>query len=219
MKKKIIILILIFSSFSFVKGQIIKSIGIKSGISLSNQSWDYSPYYQILSIKSSVGLYEVLTADFIIKKHWDLSADFGIYKSRGKSLNDEMHTHEVNYFTNKLSFLTFSPNIKLKTDFYHFTPYITIGPRIDYFIKELSEVNVSDKTVLKPLQFGFNTGIGINYLINKIALIAEYQYLYNFTNIIDQAALIPVTEDNITQDVVKINNHIISLGVKYYFKK
>lgn len=219
MKKKIIIILLIFSISPVVNAQIIKSVGIKSGISLSDQSWKYSLYYQLYSIKSSIGLYDVITADFIIKKHWDIAADFGIYKSRGKSLNEEMHTHEVNNFTNKLSFLTFSPNLKLKTDFYHFTPYITIGPRMDYYLNDLSEVNVSDKIVFKPLQIGFNAGIGLNYHINNIALIAEYQYLYNFTNIIDQAALLPVPEDNVTRDVVKINNHIISLGIKYNFNK
>jgi predicted porin len=66
---------------------------------------------------------------------------------------------------------------------------------------------------------GFNTGVGINYHFKNIALIAEYQYLYTFTKIVDQAALIPVPQENITRDVVKMNNHVISLGVKYYFKK
>ena len=92
MKTKLIILLLIVSS-SLSYSQIIKGIGIKSGISLSNQDWVHSIYSYNRNFNLMPGIYEAITVDFISKKHWELSAEIGYYQSNSKN---ELNIYSIN---------------------------------------------------------------------------------------------------------------------------
>lgn len=223
MKKKIIILILIFSSFSFVKGQIIKSIGIKSGISLSNQSWEDTHLSNDYVFNASPGLYEAITFDFIDKEYWQLSADLGIYQNASKSEISPFpsYTHEVmGAFNFTFGFITVSPVIKLKIPIKSFTPYLLLAPRLDYYYSKFSnnETNYFNIEVNK-LIYGFNIGEGLAFNIKNISIFAEYQFFYSFNSLMDKSFFYENSYGDSSNDRVKTNTHVISLGIKYNFKK
>lgn len=223
MKKKIIILILTFSSFSFVKGQIIKSIGIKSGISLSNQSWEDTHLSNDHVFNASTGIYEAITFDFIDKEYWQFSADLGIYQSASKSEKSPFpsYTFESNpSFDFKFGFITFNPAFKFKIPLKSFTAYALIAPRVDYYYSKLSNNQVDALYMeVNKLVYGFNIGEGLAYNIKNISIFAEYQFFYSFNNLMDKSFFYENSYGDSSNDRVKTNTHVISLGIKYHFTK
>jgi opacity protein-like surface antigen len=221
MKTKIIVLSIMLFLSCFSYSQIIKSIGFKSGVSLSNQKWEHSLMSYGRTFNTFAGYYSVINADFIKKENWELGIDFGFYKSCNKSEDDpyDLNTQEQVGMTDiRIGFLTFSPILKLKTQLKSFTPYLIAGPRIDYFVSRLSNDFVKGMEAdINKTQFGFNIGEGILYNFNNFSIFAEYQFFYSFTKLIDKPALL--ASQFISRDVIKINSHIISLGLKYHFTK
>ena len=221
MKPKIILVSLLLLSCSISYSQIVKSIGIKSGITLSNQSWENTQFSYDYNFVTRPGLYEAITLDFIEKEFWQLSLDLGIYQSVSKLEVNPFggNTMEVHpEFNFKFGFITASPVLKLKIPIKSFTPYLIIAPRIDYFVSDLG--NKGDKyfgfDINKP-SFGFSIGEGVEYKLNKFSLFVEYQFFYSFNYLYDQPAYYPSYQ--VINDRMKTNSHIISLGLKYYFKK
>jgi hypothetical protein len=64
MKPKIILVSILLLSCSISYSQIVKSIGIKSGITLSNQSWEDTHLSNDHVFNASPGFYEAITFDF-----------------------------------------------------------------------------------------------------------------------------------------------------------
>lgn len=223
MKTRIFLLSLLLLISSISYSQILKGISLKSGVSLSNQKWEFSYMGNEIIYNIKPGLYSALSLDFINKNYWELSADIGFYKSINKTAVNPYYyfynTHEEPQDLNfRFGFLTLSPVLKLKTTINSFTPYILFGPRIDYFVSELSsdEAKSFENDINKTL-FGFNIGEGVAYNFNNFSVFAEYQFFYTFTKLIDKPAISPTL--TFSRDLIKFNTHIISLGLKYHFTK
>lgn len=220
MKTKLIFMLILLST-SFISAQVIKSIGIKSGMALSNQKWQYSQFDQLFKVENHTGFYGVITADFITKPHWELSVDLGYYQNFGRVVNEITPyklTEIGEEFDMKYGFITLSPIVKFKTSFHSFTPYLCFGPRMDNFISGLSNDGANFfKTEVSKTLWGINYGIGISYSLHTISIIVEYQYFYSFNYMINQAA--KISSDTFIYDKVKFNSQILSLGIKYHFKK
>lgn len=223
MKAKFLLfsLILFINSMSF--SQIIKSIGIKSGLSISNQKWEHSQINNKKIIKLLAGNYNVITIDFIKKQNWDLAADFGFFQSCSKiDANPYLfYNSTIEYqgdIRQRFGFFTFSPILRLKTQIKSFTPYIQFGPRLDFYTSAFSNDNADYwKNDINKTQYGFHIGEGVAYNFKNFSILAEYQFFFNFNKLMDKPTIYPIA--NFTRDIIKINTHIISLGVKYHFKK
>lgn len=223
MKKKIIMLSLLLISSSISYSQIIKSIGVKSGITLSNQSWEDTRLSNDYVFNASPGIYEALSLDFMDKKYLQLSADIGLYQSASKSELSPFpsFTNEMmGEFNFKFGFITVSPVIKLKIPIKLFTPYVLFAPRLDYYYSKFSnkEVNYFNLEVNK-LIYGFNIGEGVACNFKNISIFAEYQFFYSFNNIMDKSFFYSTDYGDSNNDRVKTNTHVISLGIKYHFTK
>ena len=181
-------------------------------------------YYKF---NTTPGLYSVITTDIISKEYWDVSADIGIYKSINKTTINPFNFNTNEYPSNlflRFGFFTFSPYFKLKIPLKSFTPYIFIGPRMDYYYPKLSSDDANsfkDQITKKPI-WGFNVGEGIAYKLNRISIFAEYQYMYSFSYLIDipgYTATDPMYGFyTVNPKRLKISTHIITVGLKYYFK-
>jgi hypothetical protein len=220
MKTKLIILLLIVSS-SLSYSQIIKGIGIKSGISLSNQDWVHSIYSYNRNFNLMPGIYEAITVDFISKKHWELSAEIGYYQSNSKN---ELNIYSINISEVApgdnlcFGFISFSSVLKLKTQLKSFTPYLLLAPRLDCYTADFSNDNANYfKNDIQKSIWGFTIGEGVAYKIKNFSLFAEYQFLYSFNYLIDQPAVFQTAL--LERDRVKTNTHLISIGLKYHFVK
>lgn len=223
MKKKIIIILLIFSISPFVNAQIIKSIGIKSGISFSNQSWEDTHLSNDYIFNASPGLYEAITFDFIDKEYWQLSADLGIYQSASKSEISSFPSYTIesyHSFDFKFGFITFNPAFKFKIPLKSFTAYALLAPRLDYYSSKFSNSQIDALYMeTNKLIYGFNIGEGLAFNIKNISIFAEYQFFYSFNNLIDKSFFYQNSYGDSSNDRVKTNTHVISLGIKYRFKK
>ncbi|MFZ4398665.1 MAG: outer membrane protein [Bacteroidales bacterium] len=218
MKAKLVLFFLLINC-SLAYSQIVKSIGIKTGVSLSNQDWLHTAFYD-RNFEVLPGVYGAITADIVSKEFWELSLDLGYYQSRSKNVRNKysLNTQETNYDINfRFDFITISPILRFKTKLKAFTPYIFTGPRMDYYIPELNNDNIIyfKEDINKPI-FGFTIGEGLAYGFKNISIFAEYQFFYSFTYLIDQPALFATS--TISRDRVKFNSHIINLGIKYHFK-
>jgi len=218
MKTKLILFVLLISS-SVSYTQIVKSIGIKSGVTFSNQDWLHSVFYN-RNFEVVPGFYGAITADIVSKKFWELYIDLGYYQSCTKnvlneySLNTTEMTPDIKY---RFDFITVSPAFRLKTQIKAFTPYIFAGPRMDYYIAELNNDNaIFFKDDINKAIFGFTIGEGLAYRFKNISISAEYQFLYCFSYLLDKPAVYATS--TIERDQIKFKTHIISLGIKYHFK-
>lgn len=223
MKTRNIVLIIMFFISSFSYSQIIKSIGFKSGLALSNQKWEYSFMNNEIIIKQLAGAYNVITLDFIKKQHIDLALDLGFYQSGSiKDKNPYFYLENTKEFAGEVKyrfgFFTFSPILRFKTQIKSFTPYIQFGPRFDYYTPFFSNDNTDYlKDDINKSQFGFHIGEGLAYNFKNFSILAEYQFFFNFNKLLDKPAIYPT--ETFKRELIKINTHIISLGIKYYFKK
>ena len=224
MKIKLVILLIVISS-SFSYSQILNSIGFKGGVSLSNHNWNdtfWQPYFNFTPIPS---FYGVVSAEFVNKEHWNIMTDLGYYQSGS---NVVFNPNTFRYFGLEsspgetkftISFITFSPAIKLKTQINKITPFIFIGPRVDYYNTALNKNEIiyySNDITHKPI-WGFNIGEGFCYRIKRFSIIAEYKFLYSFTYIIDRPD--HYSYPDIPRDRLKTSTHVISIGLKYHFNK
>ena len=228
MKIKYIYIILLCLLNSLSYSQIIKSVGLKGGITISSHNWENSIMDYYYTFKTSPSIYSVITADFIMKEYWDVSADLGFYKSSNQTSKNPFNYNTIVFPPNMLlsfGFFTFSPYFRLKIPVKAFTPYIFIGPRIDYYNSKLSSDdanNYKDVITNKPM-YGFNIGEGISYKINNLTIFAEYQFLYSFNYLINQPnpdTLVSIYSQyyDISRIKTKTTTHVITLGLKYYFK-
>lgn len=223
MKLKFIILSIFTFWISISHSQIIKSVGIKSGISLSNQSWENTHLSNDYIFNASPGLYEAITFDFIDKEYWQLTADLGIYQSASKSEISPFpsYTHEVmQEFNFAFGFITVNPAFKLKIPLKSFTAYALLAPRLDYYSSKFSNSQIDALYMeTNKLIYGFNIGDGLAFNIKNISIFAEYQFFYSFNNLIDKSFFYQNSYGDSSIDRVKTNTHVISLGIKYSFKK
>ncbi|MFZ4398664.1 MAG: outer membrane protein [Bacteroidales bacterium] len=216
--KLLLFFIMICSGISYA--QIVKNIGIKSGITFSNQYWEKTQISTFFMFETSAAMYEAITLDFIDKQYWELSSDFGCYQSGVKTkLNPfinynppELHMTEDKF---KYGFISISPVIKFKIPVNSFTPYILLAPRMDYYYSALGDKVNNESDVIKPI-WGFTVGEGVEYRKENISIFAEYQFMYCFNNFIEQIVSYPFNNET---ETIKINTHVISLGVKYHFTK
>ena len=199
--------------------QIVKSIGIKSGVTLSNHDWLHSVFYN-RNFEVVPGFYGAITTDIVSKEFWEIYVDLGYYQSCTKNVLNEysMNTTEMTPAINyRFDFITISPVFRLKTHLKAFTPYIFAGPRMDYYLAEFNNDNaLFFKNDINKAIFGFTIGEGLAYRIKNISVFAEYQFFYCFSYMIDKPA--EFATSTIERDQVKFNTHIISAGFKYHFK-
>ena len=230
MKTRLIILIMLISC-SFTYSQIINSIGFKSGVTLSDQNWQHSEVTFEYYFNTHASNYSAITVGFFNNVYWELTADLGIYQSSSKT-----EYNKYNYDVTKLGtpvipsganvnigFFTFSPAIKFKKQIKSFTPYVFIGPRIDYYYSGISSSNANvfkDEFTKKPI-WGFNIGEGVSYKIKDISLSLEYQFLYSYNYVIDKPLDNPdfALYYNLSRETLRTYTHVITLGIKYHFTK
>ena len=218
--KKIFITTVFILTLTLGHTQIIKSIGIKSGLTFANQDWTYSPINFPQDKHYKTGLYEALTLEFFNHKHFSLVTDLS-FNQKGyketvleRTVDQPEGTGQYITINSTFNFITLCPMLKYRVDIKSFSPYIFAGPRIDYYTSYSSYANFSltEKDFTKPI-FGLTSGVGIEYKKNKIGIMIEGQYLSDFSHFYKNTVPngVSLTIDN--------KAFAVSLGIKYYFGK
>lgn len=216
----LLILLIVSSITQKSHAQLLKDIGIKTGISFSNQNWTYKVSDRTLKKDYRTSLNLALSLEWFDSEVITLVTDVR-YIQKGfqekKIVREPRDPQHGRYklFKTRFDYLTFSPQLKVRKEINKVIPYIYIGPRIDYYLTYQSDFDFSRiENDFKKILFGLNYGLGIAYRIKDIGISLEYTHFYDFTD-----AIHTQTTENTTEIMIKNNAYAIDLGINYYLKQ
>ncbi len=216
--KRNIILLFFFLATLIAKGQVFENIGIKAGCSVANQKWAYSLLQTTTQKDDKLGIYCVLTTELFKRKYMSLFIETG-YVQKGSQEEVEVTTNdhpegtgEYETFMTSINYLEFSPQLKVHYQIKSFTPYLVVGPRLDYQVGFKSDIAPGMEKDLNKTIWGMTYGLGLEFRKNKFGILLEYQEHYNFSDVLD-------TRSETTNTGIRITGtaYVLSAGVKYYF--
>lgn len=218
MKTKLLVILLLFTALS-PEAQIIESVGIKAGISYSNQNYSYKTAHFSMPMDYKTGLYLVATAESFRGKHLSLSTEAG-FVQKGSQDEVELVTPEFpegsgQFSTAKttFSYLTFSPALKAFFDLKKLSFYVHTGPRLDIRVATRSDFGGFIDKKKNKLMAGLNWAAGAEYKVKKFCLLLEFSGRPDFT---PQLELEPT--ENSTGLKVTGKSFIMTTGLRYQLR-
>jgi hypothetical protein len=213
--KTILLTIIAILFFYSLQAQTIKSLGFKSGISVSDQTIQY---FEDKSEKSEnkIGFYASINSEFFKSKYYSITVSAG-FLQKGSKDNYALATTDkpesiLGYgeYTTTINYLTFSPLIKGFYVIKNIVPYIYLGSYLDYQLSFKSNYGNNYDPNFNKTIWGLVYGGGIEFRQKSIGILFEYQAHQNFTalKIIDQ-----------TGGKITGNAFVIGVGLNYYFIK
>jgi hypothetical protein len=193
-------------------GQLIKSLGIKAGLSVSNQTHQFTPIDYTLDTEPFLAPTVALFMEAFRGESFTLQADLS-YVCRGSSTSthsitinhldqDRIIVNQGDPVTSRFHYLSLAALVRVRTDLKRMVPYALAGPRLDML---LSYDTGSDYPLEQQnrMILGLSIGVGFEFRLDRTALFTEVQY---------QPDLSPVTN----REPLLINNNslIITLGIR-----
>lgn len=185
--KKILLIIAFLIHVTISNSQIVDRISFNYGITSSDLQWKFEqdpslPTFNNLENRNIIGFYSGIDIDYLKSKFFALSTGIGFYQKGAKydrgNIADKLD----------LSYLTFDTKVKVKYDFNNFTPYLIIGPRIDYLLKFSSAFDEFDRLgMMNRINYGLVYGLGIQYDFGKIILGLAWKNNVNFNSIAENS--------------------------------
>lgn len=197
------------------------NLGIKGGLNISdvsNKSDNPNNFIYTRSARTGFNVY--LFYDAFNFRNVSISAEAGYsqkgFNNKGAETNEfgvETMSYEIR---NKINYIDISVLAKIIMRSKSFSPYLIAGPYLG--IKTKSELTTSIDSILPPISsqksvienfksttFGFKTGVGSEFPLKKVSLIAEVRFAMDLSN---------AYEDD---TIGKIKNYVFEFiaGVKF----
>ncbi len=209
MKSILLISFLIIYTIS-LRGQIINNYGVKFGIGISNHSWQYEEGYE-LNFDNKIGISPRIYADFFNYQFFQIQGEIGFLRkgfSEQIPITTMMQPDGTGEFINTdigLDYLLLTTLVKIKYEIGIFSPYIILGPQIDFLINKKVEKGwelIYDRFSNANIDFSIGVGNEIKNIL-PISILFEYRYERDFM-------------DNYDHPNVNIKNysHVILIGIK-----
>ncbi len=191
MRKPDILLLMIFTiGLLNLNAQTIKSIGIRSGSSITNQNHKLSGIDFTIDTDNKIGIYEAFSIELFNHKYFSLVTDF-FYIGKGSKTNflsvtvdhlnnNNLIINEGESLVTKYNYLSFTPLLRTRFESEKITPYFIIGPRIDFQTSYKTDSDYKIEGQNKVL-YGFNYGLGAEINISNLGFIAELQHNIDFS--------------------------------------
>lgn len=194
MNRNLLLALFFFTGF-ISYSQFFHNVGLKTGISLTNQTsenegihlnnedgYEYRP-----------GLSIGLSSEMFRKKHFSLISDLayiqkGIKFEPGYTLDPntgEFTPSKVDQ--TRYDFLNLNLMGKFRWEFGNIAPFVIAGPRLDFFLN-YSKYNKSpyrSNTDYDPVIFGMTYGLGVDYSLSDFIIGFEAVHQPDFTNFSD----------------------------------
>ncbi len=208
--KRIIHIFILISVSTSISAQLISSLGIKAGSSISNQEWNYTQDDNS-DYDNMQGLSLRIFADMFKFSFFEMETELG-YSSKGFEVNmpvttveSPMGTGETISFTNELDYISLSALAKFTHSMEIFSPYLIIGPQFNLLINKNPDTGwdvVFDK--FRETNIGISAGGGIE--LGKLLpspVFIEYRYERDL-------------QDNYEPDNITIKNysHVVLIGIR-----
>ncbi len=216
MQKLIIAALFIFST-TYGQAQFLDNIGLKSGISIANQKWDYKTSNTDLGNEWRTGLYIGISSEVLKREYFSLMVDLG-YAQKGMQFDIEL-TSESNpdgngimkTIDNRYDFISFQPVAKFRLPAKHLQPYLLAGPRTDFYLGFTTNdefgIELDD---VAPITLGASYGLGVDYTFSEFIITLEAQHQPDFTSLYSKKPS-PQSRGLTVQNQA----FLISFGVKY----
>ena len=208
------------------RNRFFNNVGIKSGFSIFNGKFVFSPDYHPweLDLEYRLGPLLAISLDFLKIKIISQSLQLHYYQSGG-SIKSDAYDSLGNFIETvtidcRFDYIGICYIINLFPPLKAFLPYISVGPQFDLLIYNKSVIEEDDKELeifeykeLNKFNFGLLFTTGIEFPIKNIRIFSEYSYVYNFTPFYSTEKSASNTG---TYHTTK--GHFISIGVKYLFR-
>ncbi|MDP8269722.1 MAG: porin family protein [Candidatus Tenebribacter davisii] len=184
--KKLILIFLLILCFNLLYSQLINSYGIKAGLSIANQDYDFT-YIDGLMTNYRYGMDISPFVEIVINNRFNLLLEIH-YIQKGTDVEIDVRDNigqlidtEVSIIVNYLEFDLFT---KFEIGQSRVKPYIIGGSIIDIFIGYKNEWNFFDSYYddFNPIDFGISIGLGTEYqLSKKITSLLEIRFSPSLT--------------------------------------
>ena len=190
-------------------GQVPAGFGLKGGISLANMSYRITPIDYELDTEPLFGPVATLFVEAFKGAHFSFQFDVG-YVVKGSSTttesvtvnhldNDRITVHEGAESTSRFSYITLVPMARYRFDLERISPYLLLGPRIDFQLRYDTDspypLDLEHGTLL-----GLTVGAGLEYRLNDLGIFTEVQYLPDLSPVSNKEPLL-------------INHNMLSLAL------
>jgi len=190
-------------------GQIPASYGLKAGIGLANQSYRLTAIDYELETQVLPGMVAGLFAEPFKGRRFSFQFDL-TYASKGSTTttqsvtvnhldNDRIVVNEGEAAKSRFHYLSLAPMVRYRFDLERLTPYLLLGPRVDFLLNYGTEseypLESQNHTIL-----GLTAGGGLEFQIQNLGLFAELQYLPDLSPVSNKEPLL-------------INNNMLSLSL------
>jgi hypothetical protein len=214
MKRLVIISVCIWLlGTASVHGQFIKGMGVKGGLSLADQAYQYTPLDYSMETDMVIGPSAVLFIEFIRRNRLGLQLDLAYIPKGSKTTTHSVtvdHLNDDRLIVNKgemqvsrFHYLSVAPLVSYHLGGGMLRPYLAGGPRMDVLLSYecTSEYPLEEQNSLIP---GLSLGAGADFQLGPLGMFLEVQY---------QGDIIPVTG----VDPLLVNNHVVLvlLGLKF----
>lgn len=196
MRKCLFVLLIIFSNTN-LSAQFVRGWGIKGGMTISNQTWDYPSSLNIdFESEDKIGLNIGLFMEILDLPFFSIVTELN-YIQKGMNLDLPRATVDnstASGFVNwdaRIDYLNIAAMAKLRLNYGILKPYILVGPKIDYEIsKSFSNINLNGiEEQFDESRLGAKIGIGTEIDLIPITLLieilydADFEELYNKQNL------------------------------------
>ena len=201
--KKIYLILILFSVVSTAQAQLVIGYGIKAGGTISIQEWEYDNWLPELNPDNRWGFNVGVFSEFLYISYFSFVTELNyVQKGMKKDLpvttvTNPDGTGEYITWDTRVDYLNFSAMGKLRLDFSLFTPYLLIGPKIDFEINQENSLGFSNivEENFNDVMYGFKIGVGSEFKFDSFNLLAEILYDYNFNDLY-KGEYLTVTSDS-----------------------
>ncbi len=183
MKEKFLIITFLIISI-VTTGQVVDKVTFSYGITNSGLDWDVEQDDTFMMFtgwgsQNIRGFYTGVEVDYLTSKYLALSSGLAFYQ---KGAIDEFSPRAMKW---SLDYLSFDTKLKVNYDLNKFTPYLVIGPRIDYLIKYSSEFDEFGRLeMMNKINYGLRYGLGIQYDFGKLVFGMGWQNNLNLNPVL-----------------------------------
>jgi hypothetical protein len=214
-KSRLVFAILCLSSLS-AGAQFLYSLGIAAGISYGKEGWSNEQWSS--QEKYLLGFNGAVLAEFFRDEN---------FQWRSELMYNQLGTKEAvaaDNYVNRTNYISFNNYLKIKYPLFYFTPYILIGPRVEYLLSRGAAV-FSD-AIDGMYSFHITGAVGIG--IEKICFGHFKPFLELFYNRDIMPSFIGHVESNdpyqplkgtTISEVINSHDYELRIGVKYVFDR
>ncbi len=158
MNIRLIPILLIMFCTQFAKAQFFQGFGVFGGLTLSKQKYKFEnleptqTYKSLNRFRYSAGLIAEFVDHDILR--WQVNA---AYVQKG--MKDYSQTGNAAY--NNYDQISLENYLKVRKEFYKLTPYILVGPRVEYNIIKSTSVFKPYSDGISPFQFSLGLAAGL----------------------------------------------------------